>query len=308
MRVHRMLEITTILLGREQVTAGELAERFEVSVRTIYRDVEALSQAGVPVYMQKGKGGGISLMEGYAMDRALISDEEARDLMLALQTLRSTAFPDSEALMEKVAGLLRRSPMEDWVEIDFSNWGNSPGEREKLERIKLGIQRQRMLHIDYVSAAGKRGSRTVWPLKLLYKSKTWYLLAHCTLREEQRMFRLSRIIRVDLLEAQFSPPETAVSPDLFCAEGAIVSLHLRFSPEVLYRLYDEFSHEEITLLADGRAEVRVSYPEDEWVYSFLHSFGHHVEVLTPERVRENMASRLRRALEHYQQPGERGEC
>lgn len=300
MRYSRLLGITTILLSHDTVTAEQLAKRYEVSVRTIYRDIEALSAAGVPVYMRQGKGGGISLVEDYTVSRAMLSDEDARYLILALQAMKATDFADSGELIDKIRSVFKMVEINDWVEIEFSNWSNSQQEREKFEILKNSILNSEIMELEYINASGEKSEREVSPLKLIFKSRAWYLIAYCSKRRAVRMFRASRIISATPSGRHFDRasiplekiPETKYAPD-------IVSLHLKFSSDVLYRLYDEFSPDMLKVNDDGSIDVKVRYPRDEWIYSFILSMGDSAEVISPKDVRDEIARRTSSILKKY---------
>ncbi|MGD9142787.1 MAG: HTH domain-containing protein, partial [Dehalococcoidia bacterium] len=126
MKINRLLEITLLLLNRGTVTAGELAERFGVSTRTIYRDIDDLSAVGVPVYTNKGRGGGVALLENYTFSKAMVTEQERDGLLLALKTLQATRYPDIDGIIDKIGALFKDAAAEDWVHVDFSPWGSGP--------------------------------------------------------------------------------------------------------------------------------------------------------------------------------------
>ncbi len=132
MKTDRLFEITTILINKGSVTAQQLAERFGVSTRTIYRDIDTLSSTGVPVYTNKGHGGGIHLLEDYTLSKALLSDRDREHLLLAIKTLQSTQYPEIDVVLEKMSALFKKLPDYDWVEIDFAPWGSLPNEQINL--------------------------------------------------------------------------------------------------------------------------------------------------------------------------------
>lgn len=179
MKIDRLVALTTIFLNEGMVTAKELAERFEVSTRTIYRDIEILSSAGIPVYAVKGNGGGIALMEGYSLDRALITGRESESILLALQTLQAVKYPEVDLILDKLGALFKNASNTDWVEVDFSPWGSGPEEKLKFQTIRKGILERLVLEFTYLGADGKQSSRTAEPLKLNFKAKAWYLWAWC---------------------------------------------------------------------------------------------------------------------------------
>lgn len=269
------------------MTARELAERLEVSVRTVYRDVDALSAAGVPILATRGKNGGVSLMEHYVLDRALFSEEEQRQILLALRSLPAGMAQDA---LSKLSALFRRSEA-DWLRVDLSRWGNAGADRAKFDTVKGAILAGRALEFTYVSAAGQYTSRRVLPARLVFKGQAWYLQAYCLTKEEYRTFRLSRVLDLAVTEETFDraldpPPiegDAAVSP-------AAVTLTLRFVPELVYRVYDEFDPASAVREADGFLTLRTELPEDDWLYGYLLSFGGGVEVLSPAHVRQRLGA------------------
>lgn len=137
--MNRLFEITIILLNKGSVTAKELADRFGVSTRTIYRDIDVLSSTGVPVYTNKGNGGGIHLLESYAIERTLISEQESENLLLAIKTPQATQYPELDMILEKMGAIFKHAPDHDWVEVDFSPWGSAPNDKNKFNDIKRAI-------------------------------------------------------------------------------------------------------------------------------------------------------------------------
>lgn len=202
MKLNRLVEIITILLNRRTVTAGELAERFAVSTRTIYRDVEALSAAGIPVTCAQGAGGGISIMEHYALSRAALTDAEKSNILFALQAMQPTGHPEVKSVLDKLNALFK-TPSCDWIEVDLSPWGSDPGARDRLSDLRDAILGAQAIRIGYVDMEGRLSVREVEPLAIAFKSSAWYLIAYCQLRKAERMFRLSRIRSVERTGRRF---------------------------------------------------------------------------------------------------------
>jgi predicted DNA-binding transcriptional regulator YafY len=301
MKINRLLAITIALLNKGSVTAENLAERFEVSTRTIYRDVEALSSAGVPVYTNKGRGGGIALLEEYTLNKALISEKEGQSLLLALKALEATNYPDLDVIAEKIGAIFKNTPPADWIEIDFSGWGSQPNEDNKFVDIRKAILQRRIISFEYLNSQGKKSLREVEPEKLHYKGYSWYLTGYCRLRREPRIFRISRVKKVQIKDEVFTPriQTSKQTEDLTGSSKDLVTLKLRFQPEALYRLYDDFDQEMIKSNADGTFDVTMTFPEDEWVYGYILGFGSFAEVLEPARVRQIIKNRLQKTLTFY---------
>ena len=300
MKTDRLFEMVYLLLHKGTMTAGEIAQHFEVSVRTVLRDVETLSMAGVPVYTSQGKGGGISLPENYVMDKAAISEEEQGQILFALQSLLATGYLDPRGVLAKLRAFFGKEDA-DWIEVDFSRWGGAAEDREKFELLKKAILQQRALSFTYVGTSGKKEERTVFPLCLLFKAKSWYLKGFCQARKDHRTFKLNRILCASLSEdfftaSEFSPPP-AESKD--SSADALVSLRMRFAPHAAYRAYDEFEPAHIVQNEDGSLYVSATFPEDEWLYGFLLSLGTAAEVLEPQHVRDALKRRAEAIINCY---------
>lgn len=298
MKNGRLFEILYLLVEKREVTAGELAKRLEVSERTVYRDVDALSAAGIPVYAQKGKGGGIRLMDQFVLDRALLSREQQDEILFALQAIRATA--GGEEALSRLSALFRRDGG-DWLEVDFTDWGSATAERENFSRIKRAILERRPLSFTYYSSAGEKSRRTVEPARLVFKSGCWYLSAFCRSRQDWRIFRLVRMEELTPEEGTCPPrrPPEQLEPPL--PEGYRgVALRLLFAPSAAWRVRDYFHPKEIAPQSDGSLLVNCTFPEDQWLLSFLLSFGGQLEVLSPACWRDILKEELKKSLNVYE--------
>ncbi len=288
MSADRQVQLIDLLLERGRMTCEQLAEALEVSVRTVYRDVDALSAAGVPVYTAQGKGGGVALMEGYVLDRAAFTEEEQRQLLTALQSMPDQG--DSQTLT-KLSALFRRSE-DNWLQINLSRWGASQWDSETFHRLKQAILGRRTVRFTYASSRGGTMPRQALPARLVFKGQGWYLQAFDLEREEYRTFRLSRILSLEtdgeVFHRRLDPPDIGFVgdiPPLFRVEA-----RLRFPSHMAYRVYDEFDRSCITLQPDGSLLVEAVFPEEPWLYGYLLSFGTGVEILSPHPLRQRMAA------------------
>jgi predicted DNA-binding transcriptional regulator YafY len=305
MKINRLLEITLILLNKKTVTAEEMAERFGVSTRTIYRDIDELSSAGVPVFANQGKGGGISLLENFAINRTMLTEHERDSLLLALKTLQATRYPEIDVILEKIGAVFKKAAAQDWVQIEFSPWGSGPNDENKFLNIKKAILECKVVVFDYINADGILSRRQVEPMLLLFKGQAWYFWGWCRMKHDFRTFRVSRIKRLEVTGEAFtrrapeSTPKNEGGPEP--APEKPVTLKLRFKPEDLYRVYDDYDEDRITRNESGTYDVTVTFPEDEWVYGYIQSFGPYVEVLEPPRIRKIIRDRLEKTMEYYKQ-------
>lgn len=302
MKMNRLFEIVTILLNKGTVTAQELADRFSVSTRTIYRDVDVLSSAGVPIYMNKGNGGGIRLLETYAISRTLISQQESETLLMAIKSLQATHYPELDSVIEKLRAIFKSTTRHDWVEVDFSPWGSSQNDKNKFSDIKRAMLQRNVMCFDYVNGEGQKSKRTVEPEKLIYKSSAWYLLAHCRQRQEQRTFRITRMKKIEVI-AEIFEPKNSLKQDHDAAredsQTPIITLKLRFQANAINRIYDYFDDTFLWPNKDGSFTLEASLPEGEWLYSYILSFGSFVEVLEPEHIRKTIVKRVKETLTIY---------
>ena len=305
--INRLLGIIYILMDRGTVTATELAERFEVSVRTIYRDVEHLSMAGIPVYARKGKNGGISLTERFVLDKMLLSPEEQQKILAALISLQETDAQENEDILRKLGDFFQTEAT-NWVAIDFSDWS---GRRKDLfGQLREAILGRHVLTFDYYGQYGEMSSRSVEPVQLLFKEYTWYLRAYCRKRKAMRLFKVLRMKRVQVLEEVFeagekfsevSAEQEAVLYDKNEKSMICPEIVFQVDKKEAYRIYDRFEEEEITVLPNGDFQIRIKYPLDDWTYGLILSFGPSAKVLEPEWVRTEIAGRIRKMLGQYEE-------
>lgn len=325
LKTERLLETVFLLLDKRKVTAEELATRFGVSKRTVLRDMESLTLAGIPIYSRQGKEGGFSLMETFILDKSLLTAEEQKEILSALETMKPFTENHTEKLLMKLKGIFSSpEPRTDWLEVDFFRWGKKNGDSERFNLLKSCILKRQPVAFVYSGTSGKTEKRQAYPLKLVFKKNTWYLQGFCPDKNDYRTFKLNRLRELSVLPGSFedkyrpplldnpeyilenpatNPPDTGNPnpPDTGNQNPPvpIISLILEFSPEVAYRVYDEFEPEEITPNSDGSFTVEVSYPETDWVYGYILSFGTAITVISPRRVAEIIKSRSEKIFQKY---------
>lgn len=184
MKIDRLIGILSLLLQKEKVTAPELAERFEVSRRTINRDIEALCRAGIPIVTSQGQNGGISVMEGYKIDRTLLTSAEMQEILAGLRGLDSVSGNGRAAqLMEKLsAGASTLIPGAQNILIDLSSWYKE-ALAPRIELVREGMDQHRLLSFCYYAPGGE-SRRTIEPYYLIFRWSSWYVWGYCRTREE----------------------------------------------------------------------------------------------------------------------------
>ena len=291
----RLFEMVYLLLEKGKMSAPELAERFEVSVRTIYRDVDALSTAGVPIYATPGRNGGVALMDHYVLNKAAFSQEEQVQLLTALKSLSGEPGLGSEETLSKLSALFQQN-QPDWLQVDLSRWGGG-GDRAVFAMLREAIFGCKVITFTYAGSYGEPAPRQALPARLVFKGQAWYLQAFCLDRQNYRTFKLSRIRELAVTQRTFLAPLSP--PPIDNKNGPVwpsVRIKLRFSPALAFRVYDEFEPEQVTALDDGSFQVVAEYPEDNWVYGYLLSFGPFVEIIEPERIRRQVAELARKIV------------
>lgn len=294
MQESRLFKIVYHLLDKGRATAPELSEKFEVSVRTIYRDIDALSGAGIPIYTEAGRNGGIYLMNDFVLDKAVLTEEEKREILAALHSINSTNNIDNRQILQKLSAIFNVSS-ESWLEVDFSKWGNNGTDNAKFELLKSAIIHQRCVKITYANSFGRISERIVQPLKMSYKSMSWYLKAYCTEKQDYRIFKLTRMIELEVLSDTFCKK---TFPELDEMAGQVYrTIVLRFAKEISYRVYDEFDNTQISTDENGDLIVSVEMPEDEWLIGYLLSFGTQVDIVEPLYLKAIVAKQAKEIYE-----------
>ncbi len=304
--INRLLGMIYILMKQGTVTAAELSERFEVSVRTIYRDMDTLSAAGIPIYARRGKNGGICLTEQFVLDKMLITKEEQQEILSGLISLRETRADGEKNILQKLGEFFKTDPV-DWLAIDLSDWSGS--RKQLYEDIKNAVLERRLVRFDYYGKMGEMSRRTVEPVQLLFKEYTWYLRAFCRERNAWRIFKLFRMKRLEVLSEVFVPRDGSDGEAGAGAEDqkeqALSSavIDIRIDRKEAYRIYDRFEEEEIEALPEGDFLVHMHADVDDWVYGVILSFGSSAEVLAPEEIRQEVRQRILDMAERYEGTG-----
>ncbi|MDE7222908.1 MAG: YafY family transcriptional regulator [Acetatifactor sp.] len=304
MKVDRLVGILAMLLQRDTMTAPELAEHFEVSRRTINRDIESLCKAGIPICTRQGVGGGISIMEDYRLERMLLSNKEMREILAGLRGLDSISGSRHYArLMEKLcAGSSAFVNGRDYIWIDLSSWYKG-ALAPKIENIQTAIENRRLLNFRYYGPKGE-SERSMEPYYLVFRWSNWYVWGWCTKREDFRLFKLIRMENVELSVQEFTGrmiPEPDFSDERVFSGGIVVKA--LFSPEVKWRLIESFGPHCFTEQEDGRLLFEEEYTNEEYLLSWLLGFGDKVTVLEPEFVREALRGMAENMLRMYRRNG-----
>lgn len=301
MKVDRLLSIIIYLLNRDLVSARTLADRFGVTVRTIQRDMESLQEAGIPIIAIQGPSGGYGIMDTWKMDRQLLSIDNLFYILTALEGIHETI--EDQRLgetLEKMRSILPSreasslSERKEKLFVDFSMLGGTERNNELFRVIQEGIDKNRLIRFEYTSNRLERSLRTIEPMTLVFKWRSWYLFAFCRLREDFRLFRISRIKKAELLPRRFTRREVRLAEYLqrlnTPEKNKSVQLLLKFDKFIAPVAEENFSQYIVRRNRDGSLIVETAMPEDGWLYGYLLSFGSFLEVLEPDHIRAILRS------------------
>ena len=303
MKIDRLVSIIMILLNKERIGAQELAEMFEVSPRTIYRDIDAINMAGIPIRGAAGVGGGFEIMQEYKIDKKVFSAADLSAILMGLSSLSNMMQGEELAnAFAKVKSFIPADRAKDielkvnQICVDLSPWMTNSNIQPYLELIKSALQENQLLSFEYIAHHGYRTVRTVEPYQLVLKSSHWYLQGYCRKRNDFRLFRLSRMSNLQRKEENFVRREYQ-KPVLDFANiletlETMQKIKIRIHESVLDRMLDFCSYEEF--LPDGEEHYIVRFPfiENEYYYDLLLSFGDKCECLEPLAVRAEIRRRI----------------
>ncbi|WP_440896553.1 helix-turn-helix transcriptional regulator [Amphibacillus sp. Q70] len=297
MQESRLFRIVYYLLEKGQITAQELSEKLEVSVRTIYRDIDVMSSAGIPVYATQGRGGGISILDNFVLDKSLFSESEREKILMALQGMTATDGENSNELLIKLAALFQVKAT-NWIEVDFSSWIQNKPKQDLFDSIKMALFNQNIISFQYFNSNGKMIKRRVQPIKLIFKSKDWYLYGFCLLKDDYRFFKLTRIKALNILSETFSQDFIPLVIEKQVRSEKTIKTRLKFDKRIAFRVYDEFT-DQVTEDEHGNLYVQTELPDNERLYSYILSFADCVEVIEPKSVRERLEKKLENIQKKY---------
>ena len=300
MKIDRLIGILSILLQEEKTTAPELAEKFEVSRRTINRDIEDLCKAGIPIRTAQGTGGGISIMDGYCIDRTILTSKDMQMILAGLRGLDSVSGKRYYGqLMEKIqTGSSEFISGRDSMLIDLSSWYKG-SLAPKIEVIQNAIENRHIIQFMYYAPSGE-SNRRVEPYYLVFRWSSWYVWGWCLERKDYRLFKLNRMDCVVETDHGFLRREVPM-PDLSNEKifpGGI-NVKALFTPNMKWRLVEEFGPNCFTETDDGRLLFSADYTDMDNLVTWLMTFGAKVEVLEPEEVRDIIRRNAEEILKIY---------
>jgi predicted DNA-binding transcriptional regulator YafY len=285
-------------MNKRQTTANELAEHFEVSKRTILRDIDTLAMAGIPIYTTQGKGGGVFIQDRFLLNKTFISEDEQKQILFSLQSMAATELIETDKVLGRLRSLFG-NPSNEWIEVDFSRWGHNAADNTKFEMLKDAIINELAVSFDYISAYGEFKGREVYPLKLSFKSKAWYLKSFCLSENDYLIFKFNRMSNMQILNRAFNRKDyetPKIEPLEDYLPHDLVDVKIHVSSHAKFRIYDEFHESDISVNEDGAFTIRMT---GQWIYDYILSYGTAAEILEPQYMRDEMLSHIENIRNKY---------
>ncbi|GAB2539776.1 helix-turn-helix transcriptional regulator [Gracilibacillus alcaliphilus] len=296
MKLDRLLGITMELLTKKRVTATELASRFEVSIRTIYRDIELINQSGIPIASFSGTDGGFEIMKGFFLSKQHFSIDDFSVIYSLLEGMEGavggTTFTSLVNKLSSLQPALLDEGLKKKIVFDTST---SEEEKEVLPLLLEAIDQSRRVGFTYINAYGQVSERKIEPLNLLWEGGTWYLEGYCLLRKANRYFRISRITNLDLLEETFIPGAKTISSIDKQAGG--INVHLRFDLTAQPRVFEQFPGE--CTYYGNFVDVKTVFYSNEYALSVILSYGTKVEILSPDGLKQDLIEKINEIRKMY---------
>lgn len=298
MKDSRLFRILYYILEKGRVTAKELSEKFEVSIRTIYRDIDSLSSAGIPIYALQGKGGGIEIAKEFVLSKSLLSEDEKNMIMTSLHSFDGTGNIFGDELLTKLSALFNVKNT-NWIEVDFNNWQNNKIKEKTFNLLKSAILDKNIISFSYFATNKDETNRKVKPVRLIFKGQDWYLYAFCLLRNDFRYFKLNRIKNLEILQTNFDDDFEEVILKKEIKYENIIRVKVRFDKKVAFRIYDELSTDIVEDDA-GNLYAQIEMPSDYNLYSYIFSFGDMAEILEPIEIRVKIKEMIDKMKKIYE--------
>lgn len=288
MKAGRLLGILHYLLAHGRTPARVLAQRFEVTERTILRDMDDLSEFGVPVYAIQGQGGGWEIDRRYVLPAGLLQEQEQSQILAALEASQADA-----GLLDKLRAHFKGSQKADhWLLVDQTTWHQSPHLSRDFDWLKQAILERHLVTFRYCSNQGSWSQRQVEPARLVIKHYRWYLYAWCRERQAFRYFKLSRMQDLQVLAQGFDADYSHLDLPQTLFESDLSPVSLRFDDQVAYRVYDDFAG--LAVKDDqGGLLVQTQLPINQDLVAYLLSYGAHVQVLAPQSLAQAVQHQIK---------------
>ncbi|MBN1499843.1 MAG: YafY family transcriptional regulator [Spirochaetes bacterium] len=308
MKIDRLLAIIVILLNRDRISAKELASKFEVNLRTIYRDIDSINMAGIPIISYPGNNGGFGIMENFKISHQLLSLSDMSSILSALSGINRTLDNiEIETAIEKINTLVPEYHKQDFEEnkeqivLDINPWGMNSAVKNTIKTVHKAIIDRNKITIGYIDSDGNKTERTIEPMSLILMGYSWYLFAYCLKKSDFRLFKVSRIRKV-LCSNEFFKRKSASYKDYLKSDmdsDNTICIKLKIDSVLKNRMNEYFDDSQIEKISNDKYIATLSFPDDHWVTSFLLGLGENAEILEPDFLRNRIKDHIAKMNEKY---------
>jgi len=308
MKIDRLIAIVMILLERDKISARELAEMFEVSLRTIYRDLDSINLAGIPILATSGPGGGVEILKTYKVEKRLFSTADITALLMGLGNVQSN-MPSGKVVgtLAKVKGMIPPEEQKEFdfranqIKIDMTPWLFAGGLTDTIEIVKMALDKMRIIRFDYSDIRNIKSSREIEPYRLLLKGEDWYVQGYCLNRDDYRTFKLVRMKNIRVAEQTFEIRDKPFNKlnSLQLNDQTMVPVKLRIHQDIRDIIITRFGED--CLSADGQEHylADVHLPIDDLACRYLLGLGNKCICIEPEEMRDKMQATVKEIYDFY---------
>lgn len=308
MKISRLISIIFLLMEHNKISASKLAELFEVSIRTIYRDLDSLLIAGIPIVTEVGVNGGIKIEDSFKLEKGFFGSDEIISLLLGLESLPlNIAKSDMQTTVAKIKNMIPNNRYQqikksvNQISIDYTPWFANNMDTYYLDELNSAIKSNNIITIKYIDKNGCESKRQLEPYLLSFKENYWYLQAYCLNKKAFRVFKLTRvsclIVHDELFEARDYTPDPMNGSNWAYKE--VIEVKLKVEPSILNSIIDMFGHSVIQETDNKDIIVNIPLTKDDFGYNIILGFGYQCECIEPIEVRDEIIKRLKKSLEKY---------
>ena len=296
--VGRLFQIVYLLMERECISASELAEKLEVSVRTINRDIEKLSEARIPIYTTRGRNGGLSLLPDFVLNKKVLSEEEKTSILSSMRLMGTVAYDDEKEALQRLEDFFGEVA-QDWIEIELDSWGEGYFDRERFKMLKNAVITRKKVTFDYMKK-DEVSHRKVRPCKLVFRAQAWYLYAFCEERKDFRYFKFHRMNHLEVTEERFEPINIPQEEHHYISRTKRIDMVVAIDKCMAFRAFDELDVSNVKE-EDDRYIFNLHNIDPSWITGYFLSYGEHAKIISPENIRNELINTARQIIENYEE-------
>lgn len=300
-KVERLISIIMILLKKDVVAANEFAQLFNVSKRTILRDMESLSLSNIPIYSIYGVNGGYGIMDEYKFDKRLLSSSDLENILTALNGLEQILISEEvDVTIKKIEGMVSPLSLKSSIQLSFYDWEGRSEILQTLKTFQESILKRRLVSFDYIDKNGTTTNRIVEPYQLHFSERSWYLKGFCLHRMRYRTFKLSRIDNLNMDEKTFNPREYLLEQEGEASyQPQLVAIKALISPSIKDQFIERYGRKSIENYSSEFLLATIFVPQNSLGFQFLASFGTNLKIVQPKTYVEDFRNYLKKMMENY---------